>query len=197
MSVTFPLTVPDHNTRRVRLRVEQAVSVSISPFSGREQTQEHPGDRWVAEIELPPMKRAAAEAWLCFLLKLRGQVGSFLMGDPLARSPQGSPSGIINATSTGVGTNVMTTDSGGSGDLVAGDYITTGSGSNARLYKVVNSVSLPSATLDVVPKQRGSGSISWSNTVGLWRLDQNFAEWSADQIMFGVTFRAVEDRRGA
>lgn len=55
--------------------------MSQSPFTGSEQTFEWPAEWWLADISLPPMARASAEAWNSFLLSLRGRSGTFYLGD--------------------------------------------------------------------------------------------------------------------
>lgn len=91
MAITYPLNTPTNiGIANITLMAESAVAVSQSPFTFQQQVVAHPGQRWAASISLPPMKRVDAENWIAFLLSLKGQVGTFLLGDPNAVSPQGS-----------------------------------------------------------------------------------------------------------
>lgn len=91
MPITYPLNTPTNiGIANITLMAENAVAVSQSPFTFAQQIVAHPGQRWAASISLPPMKRQDAEAWVAFLLSLKGQVGTFLLGDPNAVNPQGS-----------------------------------------------------------------------------------------------------------
>ena len=94
MAITYPLNLPTHTgIRSINLRAVQTVGMTMSPFTYKQQTVVHPGQRWEAEITLPAMQRANAEAWVGWLLSLRGRSGTFLLGDPLATSPLGNGGG--------------------------------------------------------------------------------------------------------
>lgn len=91
MAITYPLNTPTNiGIANITLMAENAVAVSQSPFTFTQQVVAHPGQRWAASVSLPPMKRVDAENWIAFLLSLKGQVGTFLLGDPNAVNPQGS-----------------------------------------------------------------------------------------------------------
>lgn len=91
MPITYPLNTPTNiGIANITLMAENAVAVSQSPFTFAQQIVAHPGQRWAASISLPPMKRQDAENWIAFLLSLKGQVGTFLLGDPNAVNHQGT-----------------------------------------------------------------------------------------------------------
>lgn len=91
MPITYPLNTPTNiGIANITLMAENAVAVSQSPFTFSQQVVAHPGQRWAASISLPPMKRQDAENWIAFLLSLKGQVGTFLLGDPNAVNHQGT-----------------------------------------------------------------------------------------------------------
>lgn len=91
MAITYPLNTPTNiGIANITLMAENAVAVSQSPFTFAQQIVAHPGQRWAASISLPPMKRQDAENWIAFLLSLKGQVGTFLLGDPNAVNHQGT-----------------------------------------------------------------------------------------------------------
>lgn len=90
MAITYPLNTPTNiGIANITLMAENAVAVSQSPFTFSQQIVAHPGQRWAASISLPPMKRQDAENWIAFLLSLKGQVGTFLLGDPNGVNDQG------------------------------------------------------------------------------------------------------------
>ena len=84
MAETYPLALPTHTgIAQIRLLARDVVGISTSPFNLKQQVYRHQGQRWEADITLPPMSRADAEQWAAFLLRLRGSYGTFLLGDPL------------------------------------------------------------------------------------------------------------------
>ena len=91
MAITYPLSLPTvTGIRAVDFRAVNAVAYSASPFTFSGQAHAYPGQMWTADITLPPMKRSSAEEWNAFLLSLRGQSGTFLLGDPLGVTPRGT-----------------------------------------------------------------------------------------------------------
>lgn len=91
MTISYPLALPSHTgLRAIELRATNAVAYSRSPFTFAGQAFAYPGQMWQADVTLPPMKRADAEQWVAWLVSLRGQLGTFLMGDPIGASPRGA-----------------------------------------------------------------------------------------------------------
>ena len=91
MTISYPLSTPTNiGIANITLSAENAVSISQSPFTYQQQVVAHPGQRWAASTSLPPMKRPDAEYWVAFLLSLKGQIGTFLLGDPNCVNAQGS-----------------------------------------------------------------------------------------------------------
>jgi hypothetical protein len=94
MAISYPLNTPTNiGIANITLMAENAVAISQSPFTFQQQIVAHPGQRWAASISLPPMRRVDAENWVAFLLSLKGQVGTFLLGDPNCFNAQGSALG--------------------------------------------------------------------------------------------------------
>jgi hypothetical protein len=90
MALSYPLNTPTNiGIANITLSAENAVAISQSPFTFQQQIVAHPGQRWAASVSLPPMKRQDAEYWVAFLLSLKGQVGTFLLGDPNCVDAQG------------------------------------------------------------------------------------------------------------
>lgn len=203
MSISYPLALPSHTgIMSVELTAINAVAYSKSPFTFAGQAHAYSGQTWQADITLPAMKRADAEQWIAFLISLRGQFGTFLLGDPSASSPRGISNSFL-------GTPVITNQTGGtisvtgasrskSNWLLAGDYIQIGTAADATLHKVLQNASTDASgdvTLEVWPHVRGtrSGSIAVSNTVGSFRLSSNQQSWSVNEAsIYGITFGAME-----
>jgi len=190
----------------ITLSAENAVAISQSPFTYQQQVVAHPGQRWAASISLPPMKRQDAEYWIAFLLSLKGQIGTFLLGDPNCVAAQGSASttpGTPRVNGGGQTGDTLIIDGlpiNTTGYLLPGDYIQQGSGSTAYLYKVltqVDSDASGNATLDLWPNLRVSpgnnGLLVVANTKGRFRLKDNVTQWGINEISsYGITFDCVE-----
>lgn len=204
MAITYPINLPTHTgIAKIDLRAVQATSMTMSPFTYRQQVVVHPGQRWEAEISLPPMKRSDAEDWVGWLLSLRGRVGTFLLGDPLASTPIGEGGGtpiVRGADQTGDTLTIDGCTTSTSKWLARGDYIQLGSGSSSQLYKVTQDATTDSfgaTTLEIWPELRSSPADNATVTVdaakGLFRLSTNEINWSINEAsVFGVTFPAVE-----
>jgi len=204
--ITYPLQLPSQNIRRVRMIMEKVSSVAQSPFTLQEQVQEWiGGERWVAELELPPIRsRATAEAWLTFLGSLRGLVGTFEMGDPLGGTPRGSVLGtpVVDGIESAQSKTLDTTgwDINETGVLLKGDYVQLTVGGKKYLHKVLtdtDSDGSGDATIDVWPVTRVSvpdtTSVVTSSCKGTFRLMDTVQGWDADYLrLYGVAFKAVE-----
>lgn len=207
MAETYPLAFPTHTgVASIQLTATDAVALTSSPFTFTQQVVRHAGETWSAAITIPNVKRADAEYWNAFLLRLRGQYGTFLMGDPLGAAPRGTASSsagtplVKGASQTGNELIIDGLPTSETGYLLAGDYIQLGSGSGARLYKVledVNTNASGEATLNLWPDLRSSPSdnaaVAVSNAKGVFRLAQNDVSWVIDRIgLYSVTFAATE-----
>ena len=206
MAETYPLNLPNTNIAKVKLVAKNSVEVAASPFTYSQQVYRHQGQGWEADVSLPAMKREDAEVWLSFLLRLRGQYGTFLLGDPNGGTPRGSASTnagtpVINgASQTGDELNIDGLPVSATGYLKAGDYIQLGSGSTATLHKVledVDSNASGQATLNLFPAVRTAPSdgatVVVSGAKGNFRLSSNETMWDVDTAsVYGVTFGAVE-----
>lgn len=207
MAISYPLTFPTQTgIASVNLHAINSVAISQSPFTYKQQVVAHTGQRWEAEITLPPMQRADAEVWVAFLLSLKGMRGTFLMGDPNCATARGSASTaagtpVVNgASQTGDSLTVDGLPVSATGYLLAGDYIQLGGGSSATLHKVLTNVdsnAAGQATLDLWPHIRTApaddSAIVVANAVGNFRLSTNQSDWSINNASFyGITFPAIE-----
>ena len=205
MAITYPLSAPTGvgGPAQIMLSAENVVSTGASPFNFAEQTYVHPGQRWLASVTLPPMKRERAEPWISFLMSLKGRQGYFLLNDPNALAPQGSVTGTVRVFGASQSGASLVVD-GISANLVnafkAGDYIQLGSGASARLHKVLTNATadgLGSASLDIWPDLRSSPAdnavVTYASASGLFRLSNNVTSWNINEISsYGVTFDCVE-----
>jgi hypothetical protein len=204
MAISYPLALPTSiGIANITLSANNAVAISQSPFTFQQQVVQHPGQRWSASITIPPVRRDLAEPWNAFLLALDGPVGTFLLGDPNAKAPQGVGTGsprVNGGSQTGSslvidGATPSTTDW-----LKAGDYIQIGTGTNSRLYKVLEDADSDvdgNVTLSIWPKLRSSPSdnaiIRVNNTVGKFRLTSREQTFSIDNAsIYGISFDCVE-----
>ncbi len=203
MAISYPISLPSTDIAKIKLVANNIVGVSVSPFTAAQQVYRYSGQYWEADVTLPPMKREVAEYWISFLLKLNGSYGTFLLGDPNGATARGVATGtplVKGASQTG---NELITDgwtSGVTGILKAGDYIQLGSGSTAKLHKVlddVNSDGSGNATLTIFPDLRSSpadnAAIVVSSPKGVFRLSSTQAIWDVNEAsIYGITFGARE-----
>jgi len=206
MTISYPLAMPTvTNIRSIDLTATNAVSYSRSPFTFAGQAQEFTGKMWQATVTLPAMKRAAAEEWISFLLSLKGQVGTFNMGDPVAAMPRGSARNADNISLNGALTSgsEIVMDGGvqnQTGYLKAGDYLQIGTGPTQQLFKVLadaNTNGTGDITVDVWPNVRTSiandALVTVQSTKGIFRLASNETNWSVNEVaVYGMTFAAIE-----
>jgi hypothetical protein len=205
VSITYPLALPTTpGLKDVQITATNLVGISASIFTGQTQVQEWPGEMWSLSASLPPMKRAQAEAWLSFLIALRGSSGTFLIGDPGAGTPQGVATGtpLVNGANA-AGSKTLAVKgwtASIAGILKAGDYLQVGTGVTQRLYKNLTDAASDGSghtTLDIFPRLRESladnAPITLINCAGVFRLASNNRQWSMDVARnYGIGFKAVE-----
>lgn len=207
MAISYPLTLPTASgIASVTMRAVNVTAISQSPFTFKQQVVSHSGQRWEAEVSMPPMKRADAEEWVAFLVSLRGQLGTFNLGDPSGATARGSASStpgtpLVNgASQTGGALTIDGCPASATGYLKAGDYIQLGGGSSATLHKVLEDADTTSGgdvTLDIWPHIRTApaddSTVVVSNAKGLFRLSENQTSWSIDTAtIYGVNFACIE-----
>jgi hypothetical protein len=144
------------------------------------------------------MTHKQAQEWIAFLMQIRGQSNVFQLGDLLAATPQGTPSGTPVTNGTQFGYQLVTRGwtENAANVLLPGDWIQVG----YRLYRnldVVNADATGNATLNIWPQLRelptdGTAVIT-SNTKGLWRLSANQRRWSANEAkIYGISLNIRE-----
>lgn len=206
MAITYPLTLPSTNFRRVEFAMRSSVGVTESPFTHRSQKVDWGGDRWLARIVLPPLKTADAREWQGFLAALRGKFGTFLLGDPFNSAPRGSTPGapVINET-TPLGFTLITDGwtASQNGILLRGDMFQVEAGASSRMYIVTedaNSNVSGQSTLSIWPRWRGKLAdydgiaLNFAAPKAVFRLRENLREYSiSDLVTYGIAFEAEED----
>jgi hypothetical protein len=192
MAITYPLALPTSiGIAEITLSANNAVAISQSPFTFQQQIIQHPGQRWTASVSIPPVRRDLAEPWVAFLLAMNGPVGTFLLGDPNAKAPQGT---ATSATITGAARSSSPTITM-TGTLLAGDYIQIGSGATATLHKVLQDRN-GTGTIEIWPALRSvasSAAVTLTNTVGRFRLSGTQQSFGInDASIYGISFDCVE-----
>ena len=185
-----------------------AVAVSQSPFTMQSQVLIWPGcDLWTCNFSLPAMAPAVAQVWQGWAGSLRGKVGQFQIGDPMRKTPLGSPSGSPVVSSALVGASVIATTgwtANATNLLLVGDYLQIG----YRLHLVcgssaggaVNADASGHASIEIWPSIRDlistSTAIVTSNCTGLFMLSENARSWSVDarHRLLAMSFKCMEAR---
>ena len=171
-----------------------------SPFTFSTQVQQHQGQLWAADVSVAvDTRREKIEPWTAFLASLMGSYGTFLMGDPLGKTPRGTATGTPLCQASGQTGNTLATKgwTPSTAVLKAGDYIQIGS----RLYKVLvdaNSDGLGNTLVEIWPRLREASvintAITVSNCVGLFRLANSevlMHEVDKERV-YQIQFSAVE-----
>ena len=193
MAITYPLNTPTTiGIESIELRAMNAVAVSQSPFTYKQQVIAHQGQIWSASVSIPSVRRDLAADWKAMLVALKGSVGTFLLGDPDYVTPRGTVSGTPTLSGTAGDSTVSVTMTG---TLLAGDYIQLGTGSAARLHQVLVDQS-GSGNLEIWPDLRSTYSgetVIYSSPKGVFRLGNSTTSWSIDNASFyGISFEAIE-----
>mgnify|MGYP005997299571 FL=1 len=193
MAISYPLNTPTTiGIESIELRAINAVAVSQSPFTYKQQVISHQGQIWSASVSIPSVRRDLAADWKAMLVALKGSVGTFLLGDPDYATPRGTVSGTPTLSGTAGDSTVSITMTG---TLLAGDYIQLGTGSAARLHQVLVDQS-GSGNLEIWPDLRSTYSgetVIYSSPKGVFRLGNSTTSWSIDNASFyGISFDAIE-----
>jgi len=163
---------------------QEVVSVNTSPFTGQTQTYDWQASWWEGHLSFPPMTRASADAWKAFILQCRGQSNVFLLGDPKAAAPKGTPAGFPRVA----GASQM-------GYSLSTRGWTVNAQIGYRLYCILNAAAADSsgnATLSIWPNLRDqpadNAPITTASCKGLFRLKQNAGnKWSTNPGSYGFT----------
>ena len=198
IAISYPLALPTSPVPvSTDINLDYAVGIATAPHSFAAQTQDWQGRMWRARVTLPAMLRATADSWLVFFSLLRGQKGSFLMGDWDRRTARGTIAGTVlvkGASQTGNG--VAVDGATPSTTLLKGDHIQI----ENRLYRVCADLTFDGSgegTIQVEPDLRSAPAdnavVTYSSPKGLWRLAQNFVASPSDfNGVHTLAFDAIE-----
>ena len=200
---SYPVSMPDNYASAISWRLDNAVGVSESPWNFSQQVVAFDGQRWAFDFNVPVMKRADAEAWITFLVSLRGVLGTFLAAPPDALTPRGTATGTPLVKGAGQAGNTLVTDgwtNGVTGILKKGDWLQLGSGSTSHLHKVLadaNSDGSGNASFTIEPALReaptDNSAIVHTPARGLFRLTDSAPGWRVNEAGFyQIAFSAVE-----
>ena len=110
----------------------RTVGVTVSPFTGQKKTQEFGYNYFAGELSLPPLSRTQASQWQSFLANCQGQINSFQLGDPDAKTNLGTYGQTHLTASRRVDDSSETLSFSGStitagtsifGSLITGDFV--------------------------------------------------------------------------
>lgn len=193
MAITYPLNTPTTiGIETINIRANSVVGLSESPFTLQQQVISYAyAERWEADVSIPKTRRDLSAAWVAMLVALRGPIGTFLLGDPDYASPRGTATSATLSGNLGSYSPTITM----TGTLLAGDYIQLGSGSTARLHKVVQDRS-GGGTIEIWPALRDNytnATVTLSSPKGLFRLAASGSEWTVNSNgSYDITFTAIE-----
>jgi hypothetical protein len=210
MAITYPISsIPDNTSfSDIRMVARSTVGMSTSSFTGSQQLYKWSGEYWEADVRIKPMKRALAEEWISFFIKLKGSYGTFLMNpDILGLTARGSCStsagspavnGAHSAQSNTL--NITGATASATGYFKSGDYISIGTGTSTQLLKVLEDANTDGSgevTVNIFPMLRtalsGSESITVNNAKGIFRLATNEVNWNVNTAsIYGLGFTAIE-----
>ena len=202
--ITYPLSTPTEiGIASIELSVTNAVAVSRSPFTFSQQVHSYAGQMWSASVSVPPLRKEYIEPWVAFLVSLKGQAGTFLLGDPNNVTPRGVATGtplVKGADQTGETLEIDGATISTTGWLKAGDYIQLGTVASATLHKVLvdaDSDGSGNVTLEIWPGIRtapaDNAAVTVNDCKGVFRLSSNQQSWSINEASaYGLQFDAME-----
>ncbi len=178
--------------------IRRTVAISESPFTGATQVQKYDRAQWYATLTLPPMKREQAAEWQAFFMQCEGRANTFLLGDPDAKTVTGgaAPSSVSTSSAQVQGAGSLNLTIGSGKKINKGSYLQIGTGSNAKLYMVVDD-NTGNGNVSIQPPLKvsvASGtSVDITSPQGVFRMDSNDLTWSANELsIYGVTFSCSE-----
>lgn len=201
--VTYPLSLPTGGFESIQWTARDSVANPESPFTYAGQAQSFGGQGWRGIVTLPPMPEAKGRDWAGWLASLHGQVGTFLLGDPLGATARGSLGGtpLVNGAGQTGNTLVINGASGSvTGWLLRGDYVQLGSGVSSTLHIVeedADSDASGNVTLSIWPGMRtppiNASAVVTSDAKGLFKLDTSTRSWNVTAPWrYGMSFGVME-----
>jgi hypothetical protein len=202
---SYPLTLPTSPSNFVtsEWRIIRTVAYTESPFTYAQQVAKYTGSVWQTTVTLPPMNRADAGAWQSFFMQLNGRFGTFLLGDPDAKTIQGGATTVISVNGDhSVGAYDVVVDGADTSTVIfkKGDYVQFGSGASSKLHMIVADITSDAsgnATLQIEPSLKTALTdddvVTYSNTKAVMRMDANELGWNANNVsLYGISFSCTE-----
>jgi hypothetical protein len=202
---SYPLTLPTSPSNFVtsEWRIIRTVAYTESPFTYGQQVAKYQGSVWQTTVTLPPMNRADAGAWQSFFMQLNGRFGTFLLGDPDAKTIQGGATTVISVNGDhSVGAYDVVVDGADTSTVIfkKGDYVQFGSGASSKLHMIVADITSDAsgnATLQIEPSLKTALTdddvVTYSNTKAVMRMDSNELGWNANNVsLYGISFSCTE-----
>jgi len=202
---SYPLSLPTSPSNFVtsEWRIIRTVAYTESPFTYGQQVAKYQGSVWQTTVTLPPMNRADAGAWQSFFMQLNGRFGTFLLGDPDAKTIQGGANTVISVNGDhSVGAYDVVVDGANTSTVIfkKGDYVQFGSGASSKLHMIVADITSDAsgnATLQIEPSLKTALTdddvITYSNTKAVMRMDANELGWNANNVsLYGISFSCTE-----
>ena len=202
---SYPLTLPTSPSNFVtsEWRIIRTVAYTESPFTYGQQVAKYQGSVWQTTVTLPPMNRADAGAWQSFFMQLNGRFGTFLLGDPDAKTIQGGATTVISVNGDhSIGAYDVIIDGADASTVIfkKGDYVQFGSGASSKLHMIVADITSDSsgnATLQIEPSLKTALTdddvVTYSNTKAVMRMDSNELGWNANNVsLYGISFSCTE-----
>ena len=197
---SYPLTLPTSPSNFVtsEWRIIRTVAYTESPFTYGQQVAKYQGSVWQTTVTLPPMNRADAGAWQSFFMQLNGMFGTFLLGDPDAKTIQGGANTVISVNGDhSVGADDVVVDGANTSTVIfkKGDYVQFGSGASSKLHMIVADITSDAsgnATLQIEPSLKTALTdddvVTYSDTKAVMRMDANELGWNANNVsLYGIT----------
>jgi hypothetical protein len=212
MSIVFPIDAPVDfgGLAAVEIRPRNRTGTAYSPFTFKQQTFRYPDQRWMLSVNVQAMRRPQGERWAVFLTALDGVRGTFLMGDPLARRPQGAADTMTFASgfprisaAADVGADEIEVEGFTPSTprvFQAGDYVQLGTGNTTTLHMILSDTASNGSgevTLPIWPALRRpailSEPLTYINPRGRFRLSSNERNFDQDASgRYTVAFDAME-----
>lgn len=203
MGYTYPLTMPTTpKPEEILHRLIRIQAKSISPYTGASQTYAHQGAYWQFQLNYPTMTQTNINAWIAFLLKLKGMVGTFYFSDPdplLGNIYTSTPivaAGGFDSDMCSVETSGWTASK--TGLLLPGDWISFSNYEYKRVTTQVDSDGSGNATIYFEPRQRTVVSASTAiatgtSAKGIFKLSDPNIEYSSNELKYGkISLSIVE-----
>ncbi len=177
---------------RVRLTPETAAAILESPFSFAQDSEQHPGERWLLEAEFPLME-AVDGGPIASAFALAGRFDTFTFAVAI---PARGTATTFTPTGGGGGTKTLPISPGITGTLKDGDHIEVNDGTDRRLYIVTADVANGAGSIPVWPTLRGTpGSPVAVGAVsrGTFRLRENGLSYDVvPPSLYDIIVQAVE-----